>query len=83
MGSKFSLTALPQFFIDGKKRFTRTGFAAAAAAWVPSDLDGNCAGMTVIITGGSRGIGKATAAILAARGAAIHIICREYVGIVS
>ena len=45
----------------------------SVAAVAPSDL----AGLRILVTGGSRGIGRATSALLAARGARLVLVARD------
>lgn len=57
--------------------FDRTGFARHAASHDPADLDVDLSGRAVAVTGANSGIGLATAAALAERGARVHMLCRS------
>lgn len=57
--------------------FDRSGFARHAAGFDPRDLEISLAGRTCLVTGANSGIGFATSQGLAARGAAVWLLCRD------
>jgi NAD(P)-dependent dehydrogenase (short-subunit alcohol dehydrogenase family) len=66
-------TVLDRLVVPG---YSRWGYAARRATW--SDLPGDAlSGRTVIVTGASAGLGRATAAGLAALGATVEMVVRD------
>ncbi len=59
--------------------FDRTGFERHARDFSESDLQCNLSEQTVVITGGSSGLGLATARALCARRAQLILLCRDTV----
>jgi NAD(P)-dependent dehydrogenase (short-subunit alcohol dehydrogenase family) len=57
--------------------FDRSGFLRHAINFDPADLDVDLTGRTCLVTGGNSGIGYATAAGLAQRGATVWLLCRN------
>ena len=57
--------------------FDRSGFRRHAARFRAEDLEVSMAGKTCLVTGGNSGIGQAAATGLAARGAAVFLLCRS------
>lgn len=69
----FSRILDPTIFLS----FDRSGFNRHAINFDPADLDVDLAGRTCLVTGANSGIGFATAAGLAARGASVWLLCRS------
>jgi dehydrogenase/reductase SDR family protein 12 len=57
--------------------FDRTGFARHARRFDPADLGVDLRGRVAAVTGANSGLGFATAAGLARRGAQVHMLCRS------
>lgn len=78
IGSSYSLVATAQFGVTGSRSFGRAGLEAARARWPPAvKEDRDAPGKVVLITGANSGLGLATARALAARRAAVHLVCRD------
>lgn len=70
-------TALDRTVVPG---YTRIGHGLRAATWSGDQADpapGSLVGRTALVTGGSAGLGLATAAGLARLGAAVHLVVRD------
>jgi dehydrogenase/reductase SDR family protein 12 len=57
--------------------FDRGGFERHEKRFNPADLEVDLTGKTCLVTGASSGLGEATAAGLAARGAQVQLLCRS------
>jgi NAD(P)-dependent dehydrogenase (short-subunit alcohol dehydrogenase family) len=57
--------------------FDRTGYLRHARGYDPDDLDVDLAGRQIAVTGANSGLGYATTAALAARGATVWMLCRD------
>ncbi|MCB9604681.1 MAG: SDR family NAD(P)-dependent oxidoreductase [Sandaracinus sp.] len=57
--------------------FDRTGYRRHAKAFEPEDLEVDLRGRTCLVTGASSGLGVEVARELAARGATVHMLCRD------
>lgn len=57
--------------------FDRSGFERHAKRFDEADLDVSMRGKVCAVTGGNRGLGFAVARGLAARGASVHLLCRD------
>ncbi len=57
--------------------FDRIGFRLHSRSFRRDDLDVDLSGRICLVTGGNAGIGRAAAEGLAARGAAVHLLCRD------
>jgi dehydrogenase/reductase SDR family protein 12 len=57
--------------------FDRRGFERHARRFDPADLEVDLTGKNCLVTGASSGLGEATAAGLAARGAQVQLLCRD------
>lgn len=68
-------TALDRAVVPG---YTRVGFALRRRLWPADDpRPGSMRGRTVVVTGASSGLGKATATGLARLGATVHLVARN------
>ncbi|XP_018024171.1 dehydrogenase/reductase SDR family member 12 [Hyalella azteca] len=65
------------FYTKGNREYTKNGFEAAKARFVPGDLDVDLTGRHIMITGANKGLGLCTAHELAKRGAVLHLVCRN------
>lgn len=65
------------FFIKGRSSFTHSGYLTHEKTFNREDLDVDLAGQHHLITGANAGIGFETSKALAARGASVHMICRN------
>lgn len=57
--------------------FDRTGFRRHARSFTADDLDVDLSGQTCLVTGASSGLGVEVTRGLAARGATVHMLCRD------
>jgi len=65
------------WFIKGLREYTKDGYFAARKNFSPTDLDVSCAGKHFIVTGSNSGIGRSVATAIAAKGGAVHLVCRN------
>jgi NAD(P)-dependent dehydrogenase (short-subunit alcohol dehydrogenase family) len=57
--------------------FDRLGFARHQRSYRAPDLDVDLSGRVCLVSGANAGLGRATAAALAARGATVRMLCRD------
>ncbi len=57
--------------------FDRSGFRRHSRAFRPEDVDVSLSSRVCLVTGANSGIGRATARALFARGAEVHLLCRD------
>ena len=68
-------TAMDRLIVPGMARFTNLGYKARARKFRPIDAD--LSGRTVVVTGGTSGLGRATAEALAGLGATTVLVARS------
>jgi dehydrogenase/reductase SDR family protein 12 len=78
MFGQFAATS--QFFLYGKRHFTKTGWEKHRKAYRQPDLleqESDLSGRNFMITGANSGVGREVAQYLAAKGAAVYMVCRS------
>ncbi|KAJ3109930.1 Dehydrogenase/reductase SDR member 12 [Physocladia obscura] len=66
------------FALSGVFEFTRQGFEKSSRLFTPGALDSAAtASKTILVTGANSGLGRAAAEMFAARGASVHLLCRD------
>jgi len=65
------------WFAKGFSEYTRSGYVSASKHFNAEDLDVDCSGKVVLITGANSGIGKQTALEVAKRKGVVHMVCRN------
>eukprot|EP00897_Mesotaenium_endlicherianum_P009518 jgi/Mesen1/8595/ME000005S08561 len=65
------------FVAYGSLNFSRQAYLKHAKAFKEEDLKQDLTGINCVVTGANAGIGKAAVEMLAARGATVHMLCRN------
>lgn len=68
---------LAQFLALGYAQFGSRGYLANARDFTPSALSVDLSDRHYVVTGATSGLGRVTAEALAARGAHVHLLCRD------
>lgn len=77
MGAGYSVLGTSQWLMTGNKWFGAAGFRTNAAKFNPADLNVDLSSKVCLVTGANAGLGKETALALAAKGAELHMLCRN------
>ncbi|XP_067014232.2 dehydrogenase/reductase SDR family member 12 isoform X2 [Anabrus simplex] len=75
--SKMSLYRNAVWFLKGWQEYTKGGYQVASKNFSETDLDIDCTGKVVMITGANSGIGRCVATEVAKRGGTVHMVCRN------